>query len=69
MSKIIRVTTTNNVQNAFYKVLRPLSYFRIPSKTFLSEGIMNIQPYDIFTRESIKQALNNLQVKFTEVEE
>ena len=67
--KIIRVTTANNVENAFYKVLRPLQYFRIPSKTFISEGIMNIQPYDTFTRESIKRALNELQVKFTEVEE
>ena len=67
--KIIRVCTTNNLENAFYKVLRPLQYFRIPSKTFLSEGIMNIQPYDTFTRESIKQALNDLKVKFTEVEE
>ena len=67
--KVIRVETTNNVENAFYKVMPALQYFRIPSKTFLSEGIMNIQPYDTFTRESIKQVLNDLQVKFTEVEE
>lgn len=66
---VIRVNAANNVESAFYKVLRPLQYFRIPSKTFLSEGIMNIQPYDTFTRESIKQALNELKVKFTEVEE
>ena len=69
MSKIIRVCTANNVENAFYKVLKPLAYYRIPSKTLISEGIMNIQPYDTFTRESIKKALNELKVKFTEVEE
>ena len=66
---MIRIQTTNNIPNLFYKVMPTLSYLRIPSKTFLSEDIMNIQPYDTFTRESIKQALNELKVKFTEVEE
>lgn len=67
--KTIKIQTANNIPNLFYKVMPTLAYLRIPSKTFLSEGIMNIQPYDTFTRESIKQALNDLQVKFTEVEE
>ena len=69
MSKIIKVCTANNVQNAFYKVLRPLSYYRIPSKTLISEGVMDIKPYNNDTMQAIKQALNELKVKFTEVEE
>lgn len=66
---IIRVETTNNVPNTFYKVLKPLAYYRIPSKTLISEGVMDIKPFNQFTMESIKQALNELKVKFTEVEE
>lgn len=69
MSKVIRVTTANNVQNAFYKVLKPLAYYRIPSKTLMSEGIMDIKPYNNDTMQAIKKALNELKVKFTEVEE
>ena len=67
--KIIRVQTMNNVQNTFYKIMRPLQYYRIPAKYLLNEGIADIKPYSNDTMQAIKQALNELKVKFTEVEE
>ena len=67
--KIIRVCTTNNIENAFYKVLRPLQYFRIPSKTFLSKGIMENKPYSKETAQALRSAFEALSVKYEEVEE
>ena len=62
--KVIRVETTNNVQNAFYKVMPTLSYLRVPSKTFISEGIMEIKPYSKETAQALRSAFEALNVKY-----
>ncbi|MBQ2175382.1 MAG: hypothetical protein II453_10045 [Alphaproteobacteria bacterium] len=67
--KVIRVCTANNPTNTFYKIMRPLQYYRIPAKYLLNEGIADIKPYNNDTMQAIKKALNELKVKFTEVEE
>lgn len=67
--KIIKVMTANNTANAFYKVLPELAYHRVPSKTFMQEGVMEIKPYSNATLEAMRQALIRINVKFTEIEE
>ena len=69
MSKIIRIQTANNIPNLFYKVMPELQYHRVPAKYLLNEGIADIKPYSNDTMQAIKKALNELKVKFTEVEE
>ena len=66
---VIRVTTANNPTNTFYKIMPALQYNRIPAKYLLNEGIADIKPYNNDTMQALKQALNELKVKFTEVEE
>ena len=67
--KVIRIQTANNIHNLFYKVMPELAYNRVPSKTFMQEGIMEIKPYNNKTLEAMRQALARLEVRFTEVEE
>lgn len=67
--KIIRVCTANNIENAFYKVMPTLSYLRIPSKTLISQGIMDIKPYSKETAQALRNAFEALNVKYEEVEE
>ena len=67
--KVIRVSVANNPTNTFYKIMRPLQYYRIPAKYLLNEGIADIKPYNNDTMQAIKKALNELKVKFTEIEE
>lgn len=69
MSKIIKVCTTNNIPNLFYKVMPALSYLRIPSKTLISQGIMEIKPYSKETAQALRSAFEALNVKYKEVEE
>ena len=69
MSKIIRIQTTNNIPNLFYKVMPTLSYLRIPSKTLISEGIMEIKPYSKETAQPVRNAFEALSVISSEVEE
>ena len=67
--KINKIQTKNNIPNLFYKVMPELSYHRVPSKTFLSEGIMEIKPYSKATLDAMRQALIRLGASYTEVEE
>ena len=66
---IIRVTTANNVPNTFYKIMRPLQFYRVPARYEIQSGPADIKPYSKDTIQAIKKALNELKVKFTEVEE
>lgn len=67
--KTIKVCTANNIPNLFYKVMPTLSYLRIPSKTLMSEGIMEIKPYSKETVQALRSAFEALNVKYEEVEE
>lgn len=67
--KIIKIQMKNNIPNLFYKVMPELQYHRVPSKTFLSEGVMEIKPYNKATLEAMRQALFRLGASYTEVEE
>jgi hypothetical protein len=66
---MIRIQTANNISNLFYKVMPTLSYLRIPSKTLMSEGIMEIKPYSKETVQALRNAFEALNVKYKEVEE
>ena len=66
--KVIRVETNNNIHNVFYKILPELSYHRIPSKTYMQEGIMEIKPFNKNSLEAIRNALAKLCVRYTEEE-
>ena len=66
---MIKIQTANNISNLFYKVMPTLSYLRIPSKTFMSEGIMEIKPYSKETAQALRNAFEALNVKHEEVEE
>lgn len=66
---MIKIQTTNNIPNLFYKVMPTLSYLRIPSKAFMSEGIMEIKPYSKETAQALRSAFEALNVKYEEVEE
>lgn len=66
---VIRVSVPNNPTNTFYKIMKPLQYYRIPAKYLLNDGIADIKPYSKDTMQAIKQALEDLKIKFTEVEE
>ena len=66
---MIKIQTTNNIPNLFYKVMPTLSYLRIPSKTLMSEGIMEIKPYSKETAQALRSAFEALNVKYEEVEE
>ena len=46
-----------------------LSYLRIPSKTFMSEGIMEIKPYSKGTAQALRSTFEALNVKYEEVKE
>lgn len=67
--KTIKVCTANNVENTFYKVMPTLSYLRIPSKTLMSEGIIEIKPYSKETVQALRNAFEALKVKYEEIEE
>ena len=67
--KVIRITTATNKPNVFYNIMPTLQYLRIPSKTAISEGIMDVKPYNDKTMKALKTALNKLKVKFSEVAE
>ncbi len=67
--KIIKIQTKNNIPNLFYKVMPELQYHRVPSKTFMQEGIMEIKPYNNATLDAMRQALIRLGANYTEVEE
>lgn len=66
---MIKIQTANNIPNLFYKVMPTLSYLRIPSKTIVSEGIMEIKPYSKETAQALRNAFEALNVKYEEVEE
>lgn len=66
---MIRIQTINNIPNLFYKVMPTLSYLRIPSKTFMSEGIMEIKPYSKGTAQALRSTFEALNVKYEEVKE
>lgn len=67
--KTIKIQTKNNIPNLFYKVMPTLSYLRIPSKTLISQGIMDIKPYSKETAQALRNAFEALNVKYEEVEE
>ena len=66
--KIIRLEIYNNIPNLFYKVLPELSYHRVPSKTFMQEGVMEIKPYNNKTLEAVRQSLAKLGARYTELD-
>lgn len=66
---MIKIQTANNIPNLFYKVMPTLSYLRIPSRTVVSEGIMEIKPYSKETAQALKSTFEALNVKYEEVEE
>lgn len=67
--KVIKISTANNIPNLFYKVMPTLSYLRIPSKTIVSEGIMEIKPYSKETVQALKSAFEALNVKYEELKD
>jgi hypothetical protein len=67
--KMIKIQTANNISNLFYKVMPTLSYLRIPSKTLISEGIMEIKPYSKEAVLALRSSFEALNVKYEEVEE
>ena len=66
--KIIRIETNNNIPTLFYKVIPELSYHRVPSKTFMQEGVMEIKPYNEDTFEAMRQSLLKLGARYTEID-
>ena len=66
---MIRIQTTNNIPNLFYKVMPTLQYLRIPSRTVVAEGIMEIKPYSKETAQALRNAFEALNVKYEEIEE
>ena len=66
---VIRISCANNQPNLFYRVMPELSHLRIPAKYDLQAGTADIKPYSDKTIKALKKALNELKVKFTEVEE
>lgn len=46
-----------------------LQYNRVPSKTLMQEGVMEIKPYNKATLDAMRQALFRIGASYTEVEE
>lgn len=67
--KVIRIATATNKPNLFYHVMPTLQYLRIPSKTAMADGIMDIKPYNESSMKALTRALKKLKVKFSEVAE